>query len=96
MTTAVCHACGEFKFGAFVPCSACGNTPATEEEQVVSLAMTDHFLSQADLRQLQDRVRQGLPIDIDERSREALLQQVRQFRRMFGMDRPKKPWWQFW
>jgi len=43
MTTAICFKCGAMKFAAFTPCQTCGVTPSSDDDLVLSIAMTDHY-----------------------------------------------------
>lgn len=52
MTTAVCKACGELKFGAWLPCGKCRKTTN-------SLWLSDHFLSSAGLEAVAGMVQRG-------------------------------------
>jgi hypothetical protein len=110
MTTAVCFRCGELKFGAFCPCDKCGETPASDDELVLSLAMTDHYFDKATLEEMGQKVREGDPPHLDPESREQLLQVLRQVRAAPGVtgllagviggsatpEPSGKRWWQFW
>ena len=85
MTKALCWQCGEFKFGAFNPCPACNAEPGNEEEIMVSLLLTDHDLSEDELVSLQERIRGGAKIEIDEETRTALLPVVEEVKRISGI-----------
>lgn len=52
MTQAVCFKCGEMKHGAFTDCPHCGGRPVTDDELVLSLAMTDHYFDLATMKQM--------------------------------------------
>lgn len=58
MTTAVCFRCGHLKFGSFLPCDQCQAKPQTEDEFIVSIAMTDHYFDQANLDAMRDYIRE--------------------------------------
>ena len=62
MTIASCFACGEFKVGAFTPCPACGNAPATLEQETQSLALTDHYLAPEELEHVQSPLLMRRPL----------------------------------
>ena len=85
MTKALCWQCGEFKFGAFNPCPACNAEPGNEEDIMVSLLLTDHDLSEDELISLQERIRGGAKIEIDEETRNALLPAVEEVKRISGI-----------
>lgn len=44
MTLAICIACGDEKIGAWDECTSCGFMPSSEDEQMLSLALSDWFL----------------------------------------------------
>ncbi|UOR06442.1 hypothetical protein MUN82_04940 [Hymenobacter aerilatus] len=92
MTIASCFACGEFKVGAFTPCPACGNAPATLEQEAQSLALTDHYLAPEELEHVRQQAAVGQPIHIDPVFYEQLLQTLRDERTA----RANRPWWKFW
>lgn len=77
MTMAVCHNCGEIKFGAFVPCPKCHDFPQTEDELILSLAMTDHYFDMRTLRQMGSAVRNGTPPNLDPETRARLSHDLR-------------------
>jgi hypothetical protein len=56
MTVAVCFRCGERKVGAFGACGKCGVQPITDDDLVLSLAMTDHYFDRPTLAQMGDRI----------------------------------------
>jgi hypothetical protein len=85
MTKALCWQCGEFKFGAFNPCPACNAEPGNEEDIMVSLLLTDHDLSEDELVSLQERIRGGAKIEIDEETRNSLLPVVEEVKRISGI-----------
>lgn len=60
------------KFGALSPCDACRKGPATEEELITSLALTDHYLREATLKEVGARIAAGNPVQVDEVFREKL------------------------
>lgn len=59
MTAAICLNCGEFKFGAWTPCRKCGHVPTDEEDRAKHLIVTDHYLSQADLKSVGKNIKDG-------------------------------------
>jgi len=85
MTKALCWQCGEFKSGAFNPCLACDAIPRNEDEILISLLLTDHYHSEDDLEWLQERIRRGAKIEIDEETRIAFLPVVDEVRRICGI-----------
>ncbi len=59
MTLAVCFNCGNFKLGAFTPCPKCAQQPQTDDELMLSLAMTDHNLDRANLEYASQDIASG-------------------------------------
>ncbi|MBB5547388.1 hypothetical protein [Paraburkholderia fungorum] len=57
MTTAVCKACGELKFGAWLPCGKCGKTTN-------SLWLSDHYLSEHGLKVASQAIKEGQTVSI--------------------------------
>jgi hypothetical protein len=92
MTIALCFACGDYKVGAFTPCSACGTAPQTDEDLAHSLALTDHYLTPEGLAQVQQQARAGQPVNIDPDFYEQLLQGLREERAA----KTSRPWWKLW
>jgi hypothetical protein len=81
MTQAVCFKCGEMKHGAFTDCSCCGARPVTDDDLVISLAMTDHYFDLATMKQMGAAVAEGRPPHLDEKSRQDLLRQLENVRK---------------
>lgn len=59
MTHAVCIRCGAIKWGAFTACKECGGRPGTSAELTESLALTDHYMDEAKLKALSERIRKA-------------------------------------
>lgn len=105
MTQAVCFECGEMKHGAFTECSHCGERPVTDDELVLSLAMTDHYFDSTTMKQIGAAVAEGKPPNLDEESRQDLLKQLENARktpvgRLLGSgilvpQKKKSKWWPF-
>jgi hypothetical protein len=108
MTKAVCFSCGDIKFGAFNPCSGCGETPRVDGDLILSLAMTDHYFNDSSLKQLGDSVKAGSPPKLDENTRSNLLKILEEFKKspagqIFpGLKpeqksevKPRRKWWSF-
>jgi hypothetical protein len=81
MTQAVCFKCGEMKHGVFTKCSHCGERPVTDDELVLSLAMTDHYFDSTTIKQMGAAVAGGKPPNLDEKSRQDLLKQLENARK---------------
>ena len=79
MTMAVCYKCGEIKFGAFCPCDKCGEKPETEDDLIISLAMTDHQFDMATLEKISETIKKyGLPPDIPAEEKEQIRELFRE------------------
>ncbi|MFH1299981.1 MAG: hypothetical protein ABIK07_02895 [Planctomycetota bacterium] len=69
MTTAVCFHCGHLKFGSFKICEHCQARPCTDDELIVSLAMSDHYFDQKSMELMGDYIREhGHPPKLDPNS----------------------------
>ena len=80
MTQAVCFSCGDLKVGAFTVCSSCGIKPKTDEDMVLSLAMTDHYFDISTLKRMSEMVKRGERVELDESTREMLLNCLVEYR----------------
>lgn len=70
MTTAVCFKCGHMKSGSFVPCNQCHTIPRSDDEMIISLAMTDHYFEQATLESMREYILEhGHAPDLDPESK---------------------------
>jgi len=65
MTIAICLECGEFKFGAFNPCSKCGAKPRDVDQLALSLACSDHYCDKATLEHISKIIQTGREPVID-------------------------------
>lgn len=74
MTVAVCFKCGAIKFGAFLPCKGCGARPRSDDEVVVSVWMSDHHFSRAELDRMGAELAAGRPPVIGDRTKAELLE----------------------
>ncbi len=105
MTQAVCFSCGEMKFGAFAECPSCGGRPQTDDDFVLSLAMTDHYFKMDTMLQMGQSIKEGKPPHLDEATRKNLLSELAQFRKTpIGRltaggsrqtEKKKSRWWPF-
>ena len=98
MTVAVCYKCGEFKFGAFLPCKKCGTYPENEEDRALSLVITDHYFDQEKLEIISSELKSGKPAPIDPQEIKKLTEEIQQFPKIFDQRTPekKKAWWKVW
>ena len=106
MTTAVCFKCGEQKFGAFTPCGICKQIPRTDDELVLSIAMTDHYFSVENLMQMGQRIKEGKPPELSGDTKKQLLTalhsqgisgalKMREGNNNESIQKSRK-WWRFW
>ena len=63
MTIAVCIRCGTMKAGVLIPCPECRFDPREMEDKGKALMLTDQFLSEEDLRDVSERLKNGQPVD---------------------------------
>ena len=101
MTTAICYKCGEFKFGAMLPCQACGATPTTDDDLVLSVTMTDHYFDKKGLIEIGQKIKNGENIELPPSQKEEMIRMLNQMRRPNELDNERqqserKPWWRFW
>ena len=69
MTKAVCFQCGHLKFGSFLPCDLCQAKPQTDEELIVSMAMSDHYFDQPTMESMGKYIKEnGHPPQLDPES----------------------------
>lgn len=81
MTQAVCFKCGEMKHGAFSDCPHGGVRPVSDDNFVLSLAMTDHYFDLPTMTQMGAAVKEGRSPHLDEKSRQDLLKQLENVRK---------------
>ena len=76
MTTAICFKCGSEKSAALLACSACGTTPRSHDELALSLVLTDHLSSKAELthysHELRNHLKLSVPLDALSQAQDAL------------------------
>jgi hypothetical protein len=65
MTRSVCLQCGSSNtWGVLNPCRQCGFAPDESDAETFAkcLTLSDHFLAEADLQAIGERIASGLPI----------------------------------
>ena len=72
MAKAICWKCGDHKRGALIPCPNCHVIPKSEEEQILSVMLTEHYLDNETINSYQSRIRNGAVVVIDEESQRTL------------------------
>jgi hypothetical protein len=90
MTEAVCFKCGALKWGAFNHCKNCGARPTSDDDLMVSLACTDHYFERSKLEQIGRDIREGHAVQLDPATREKLIPEIREAKRLMGLDRTAK------
>lgn len=82
--------------------------PQSEDDRVLSLAMTDHYFEQATLAQMGQSVRDSRPPHLDPETHARILRQLREVDALSVTDLAdelrgrrdaalqKTPWWKFW
>jgi hypothetical protein len=106
MTAAVCFKCGALKMGAMLPCSRCSARPASDDELVLSVAMTDHHYSRSELERIGREVANGSVPALDPSFEKELRDGLREAKAMApglaaAASGPRSgvkriPWWKFW
>lgn len=92
MTLAICLYCGASKFGAFTPCTGCGVRPASDDDLVVSLALTDHYNDAKTLNEYAGMIKKGLRPELPPEVHQQFLVELtemkknKMFRKMMGLD----------
>ena len=66
MTTAICISCGEEKRGAWTLCPSCNHVPEGKTELAKSVLLSDHYLSQSELKAVGDKIKSGETIKYDQ------------------------------
>ena len=74
MTDAICFKCGSQKVGALTECQSCRAVPATENDLTLSLVLSEHLSTNAQLEILAHEIRNHLKLSVSE----ALLNQARE------------------
>ena len=82
MTQAVCFNCGAMKFGALLACKQCKKTPSTDDDFVLSLAMTDRIFSADVMHQMGRSIERGESPQLDDETHKGLLDQLAQLKTM--------------
>ena len=90
MTEAVCFNCGDLKRGAFSNCENCGAHPQSDDDLMLSLAITDHYFDHAGLEQIGRDIAAGRFPQLDQTTKEKLRPAVLEAKRILGIGRDKK------
>lgn len=65
MTIALCYCCGNEKRNSMVQCTNCGRVPQSEKDMFTSLAITDEYFGDDDLKNMALRIRSGRGINVN-------------------------------
>lgn len=78
MTVCVCFKCGAIKWGAFNACPKCKSRPQSEDDFVISMAMTDHYFDKPTMERMGADIAAGKPPDLDPETRANMLANLRE------------------
>lgn len=82
MTRAVCFNCGEIKWGALGNCKACGARPQSDDDLMLALALTDHYLDKAGLQKFASNIKAGNRPKLSESLRQQFAPAILEARRI--------------
>jgi hypothetical protein len=82
MTRAVCLFCGEGKAGAFVLCPHCGRCPEADDELILSLMMTERYLTGPEREAVGQDIKQGKRPSLDNETRQRFQAHLEEFRQV--------------
>lgn len=74
MTDAVCLKCGAMKSGAFTSCPQCHHLPWNSEDKDRHIMASEFFLSRTVLEDISWRVRNGLPVQFEDREADGFVE----------------------
>ena len=80
MTQAICFKCGSLKIGAFGQCKQCGELPKSDEDLIMSIALTDHYLDLNTLLEIGKSIKAGERPNLDDATRKDLIAVLEQFK----------------
>ena len=63
----LCIHCGKEKKGAWTPCPSCNYVPKEKTELAKSTLLSDHYLTQAELKAVSGKIKNGEVIGYDKR-----------------------------
>jgi hypothetical protein len=85
MTKAVCQQCGQIKPGSFIQCFSCGFDPATDDELIIALLLSDHYQDEETLEHNRSRILAGRHLQISDQMRTDFLPVIREVKPMLGL-----------
>lgn len=80
MKQAVCFSCGEVKPGALARCPHCGKLPESDEDLLLSLALSSRYLGGVSLEVAGRDIKEGRRPRLDEQTLERLQAQLEEFK----------------
>ena len=89
MTRAICQKCGDDKTGSFVPCPSCGFDPATDDELIAALLLSDHYQDEETLEDNRVRIRAGKILRVPDEIREQFLPVIQEVKPTLGLAPPR-------
>lgn len=81
MARAVCLFCGEGKAGAFVPCPHCGRFPESDDDLILSLLMTERYLTDFEREAVGQDIKQGKPRSLEDETRQRFQAHLEEFKK---------------
>jgi hypothetical protein len=90
MTQAVCFKCGEIKLGSFTECKKCGAQPSSDDELMLSVALSDHYFDLEKLQEVGQQIKRGILPELSEQTRSKLLPELQEAKRMIDERRRKE------
>jgi hypothetical protein len=85
MTRAICQKCGEDKSGSFVPCPNCEFDPATDDELIAALLLSDHYQDEETLEDNRARIQAGIALRVPDHIRDEFLPAIQQVKPTLGL-----------
>lgn len=82
MTRAVCFGCGAIKFGAFVPCDSCGVQASNDDELIISLALSDHYIPESAMTEIGREIASGKRPVLDQETMDEFRKEIDRFRNL--------------
>jgi hypothetical protein len=85
VTKAICQKCGGDKTGSFVPCPSCGFDPATDDELIAALLLSDHYQDEETLEDNRARIHAGIALRVPDHIRDEFLPAIQQVKPTLGL-----------
>lgn len=85
LAKSICFNCGEFKLFAFNVCRLCKVAPETDDELVLSLALTDHYFDLKILKIMGKDIQNGLPLKLERKTKENLISDLANLKETTGL-----------